>query len=413
MLGRPLTRNDWFSAFLLLLFFGVVYKDDVDLIASHRWFNELSWPPFVHIFKENWALFIGAAAACGAIWLITQRKFAISRNRLAVLIVLLPFVAMCRGLLESQELGAKLSLAFVFATGLVFLAVMAAARLGKLEYGRRLAGALYCFAMAHVSVNLYLLASGHGYVPGNPRFFGTSAHPNFIGVQLGLCSIVLLSRIHSKKNLIPAIFLAASIGLQVLSGSRSGLLVLGTGMLVFIAGRQRFATTTLLTMVALAGVGGSIAWMYTPAELLLSFDRGTVGADTRSAAWATLASAIAARPILGHGLFTLATENSFLRGWANYGALYFIILLLTIVASTQKLLRLTRKSDYATVPRLLLSLHAGLIIGGIFEGYLVDSLALPVVIFFITSSFDIQFHRQRVEQQRVEPISASSRNYAR
>ncbi|HEX9597682.1 MAG TPA: hypothetical protein VF982_12440 [Anaerolineales bacterium] len=66
-------------------------------------------------------------------------------------------------------------------------------------------------AGAIVALNLINILHGHGYVPGNPRLFGTAPHPNFLGVQLAICLLILLT---PRQGLGP-FYKATSTGLSI------------------------------------------------------------------------------------------------------------------------------------------------------------------------------------------------------
>jgi O-antigen ligase len=378
----------WFSAFLIFVFLAAGYKDDVETIATHQWFSELSWPPMVRTLKANWYIALSAAVGCSTIWILARPRMVIYPNLGAALAVLLAFIAMCRGLLQSGELGLKLAAAFLFVCGLVLIFLLAGRRFGRFMYPEQLAVALYVFAFCHVGINAALLFAGHGYVPGNPRFFGTSVHPNFIAVQLGLCSVILFSRIRSLRDVTTIVALAAALGMQVLSGSRTGLLLLIVGLLTYICARQRFRSTVIVGATFFLAVIVAFIVMFVPGHFLMAFDRGTAGIDTRTTAWTALWSAIEAAPLLGHGGdFSQASENSYLRGWAKYGIFYFVVLILLVGVSTRNWIKVVRSVGYTSAQSMLLALHVGLVIGGLFEGYLVDSFSLPAILFLLTSVF--------------------------
>ncbi len=209
------------------------------------------------------------------------------------------------------------------------------------------------------------------------RLSGGAIDPNALGILCGLALVAAAAALFGASNgRFGALVLAGACGAGlVLSGSRSGLLVVGTGLLALtLAPRLPARRRLVLAAVCAAGlavVGG----------LLLRGDRGTLGerlaqlldtslsaearASSRPVLWASAVDLFARDPIAGGGLGsfswqlpTLLAErgralplrdnpgSAYLQALAETGAIGFLLTLgLAVVLAREGLAALARGRD--------------------------------------------------------------------
>jgi O-Antigen ligase len=266
---------------------------------------------------------------------------------------------------------------------------------GASNFVKILVSSMLYFSNFIIAINAFNLLTGNGFVPGNPRLFGTTAHPNYMGVQFGLAEIVILCELLKNTSfirlLVSVTMFLCGLLMLTLTGSRTGLLVFVVGsyfMLVAKAGfTARFAVTALVGVIVLvigtaflinafeAGTDNSILDTYLRADV--------EGYSDRSEAWAGLVDQIAERPITGVGRYGILSENSFLRGWAIYGLPYFITFNALVITNLFGLVVSCRRFGYEYGISLLFGLFMGLIAGSIFEGYLVEIWGVPIIVWIL------------------------------
>jgi O-antigen ligase len=133
----------------------------------------------------------------------------------------------------------------------------------------------------------------------------------------------------------------------------------------------------IILLIALAAIGVFIALdLQTMSYEGLARGETT---DTRTAAWARMWAGIVETPFFGLGHFPEdASENSYLRAWASYGIFYFLGLVFVSFFAITSLVSSTKNAS-KTRPFLFLSLSVALVVGGVFEGYLVDAFSFPLI----------------------------------
>jgi hypothetical protein len=132
------------------------------------------------------------------------------------------------------------------------------------------------FSLALVWVNVLNWIAGYGFVGDSPRLFGTAAHPNFLGVQIGLGSLVAIDAVFRRRSARSRVIwlstLFAALVLLVETGSRTGAVVFIAGGAAYLWAWTRFSAAllllglALLAFVLLSGVS--------PEQISASYDRG-------------------------------------------------------------------------------------------------------------------------------------------
>lgn len=364
------------------ILFAVAYKDDSAALAQNRWLAATEQPWFILLLKAYSiaALLLPAIAAVITLGSRLKIKSPMSVG-LASLSVLFVFEVIRLGAAENGYGLQMIASGVIFS---VFYLVFMAGH-GSLRFqgaSTALVSGLGSFALVHVGLNLAVLATGMGF--HDARFLGTTIHPNFIGVQMAIAAIFLIGWL-PKQGSVKLLRLAAIIGALaclLLSGSRTGLVVAGVGFLTYlVVSKQPIRYILPFAFIGLTIAIGMLAF-FPPTVELGQFDRG--GVDTRAEAWNYLMHAVNAAPFWGAGDLPLASENSYLRGWATVGIAYptfFVIFICSFLTYTSKIaIRTYRDKTAAT----FVACVAGLLVGGFLEGFLVDTFT-PTLFAFLFS----------------------------
>jgi hypothetical protein len=266
--------------------------------------------------------------------------------------------------------------------------------------------AVALFSFFLIAANGVEYLSDNGVIPGESRMFGTAGHPNFTGVQLALSSICLF--IWPRRKLIYAkvaggVGLIIGLFLVVQTGSRTALVMVLSG--IILAASSRFTLSTVAKSLWLVGAAVVlfIVYQYLDNGLLefSAFSRGLSGEDTRSSVWLSLLGEIAENPLWGNGTHIAFSENSYLRAWAAYGIVYAVLLATLAFRILKSHFYSSRFGAADETASLFFGLTGALLLGAIFEGYLLDVFSVPVVFLFYLSCLA---DSKRVPASAAEPI---------
>jgi hypothetical protein len=364
-----------YRIFLLLFFLGLLFKSEMPR-ADEQYF--VDWPAYVGMLKSNsWVLY-GLSSIVGLALVGVRLGRSIKRS--AALLLLAAFVvASIRAAMYDAALGLKVAGGLCIFIFLLMVSESEAQRRGVATRDEDLFWALRAAVMVLIAVNAVALLQGYGYSAVGARFYGTSIHPNFMAIQLAISALIFLHELSGKKSMILNGFaLAVTIGLLFLTGSRTGFVVVCAGAIAAISTSRKSLLT--LGLVAAAMLAVYLAYVaYMPASA--AFDRGDQGSDTRSDVWLLMMEAFLSSPLSGVGFVSEASENSYLRAFATYGAIHGCLILIAVAQTLVNARRLAqgRNNKVAT---LLLSMASGLAVGAVLEGYLVDVLSFPLAVFF-------------------------------
>lgn len=377
---------------ILGLAFLALFKDDSSVIANSEFWTELEWDPISMIFKKI-SLYVGLlAAACGCLVVLMCRKKVIRFGGVSLPYLGLLLYVVLRVAVEGDGVVGKYVLGFVLMFVLLAAIEFHISSFGVGRCVRDLSFSLGLVAVFYVLLNFFGMVMGYGYVPGNPRFFGTSSHPNFIGVQLALCDLTLLYLLASVRRvglrLLFVVVLALGVYMQAASGSRTGLAVFAVGLIFWMLAFRGFRVkASFVYGMGVFGVFCLIGYFYFFSDIADAFDRGDHGYDTRSEVWAALLKTSLDNPLFGTGYFIAASENSYLRGAAAYGVPYVLVLISLICTATFSLYKGIRVSSRIRPElSLFLSYLVALSAGGVLEGFLIDTLSFQIFIFVLALS---------------------------
>lgn len=248
-----------------------------------------------------------------------------------------------------------------------------------------LASALFCAAnLAQAAVNPAPLLMGF-------RFTGTTANPQFAAVLLGLTAPAA-AYLAARRGLALAeraawgLLLLVQAGMIVWTGSRTGALM-GVVSVALVFRRQ----LGQLVFVGLV-LGGAVAWIGAEFNDYLQVDYLVRTDDTRSEMWAGMWAGFVNYPVLGapqdaaYGRLGFA-ENSWLAMACACGFIGLVPLLgfgLRLVGDVRRLgqLAVVRPRLARTADLLVASLIA-LLVGSVFEAYLLGVINFPLPFLYI------------------------------
>jgi hypothetical protein len=238
--------------------------------------------------------------------------------------------------------------------------------------------------MFYIFINFINFISGYGFVPGNSRYFGTATHPNFIGVNLAICNLIIMAGFKNKVPLLWMLpFVLIGVAMQVASGSRTSFIMLCVGLMAFqYAGFGFKFKLKLLLPAAVLVIFFCVFLIFAPERYFVFFERGETGGDTRSVAWINMFLTILDNPWFGVGGFVGYSENSYLRVMVAYGIFFGAAIGLTFLSVAVALYRVVRNLTKHRFIGVNFSLCCALLVGGVLEGYLADLWSFPKLIFY-------------------------------
>jgi hypothetical protein len=350
---------------------------------------DLLSPPWLETIRGQLLsvfLVVIGAASC---WSLFSGQLRLRVSILFMLACAIPLYGAFRSSFDDTELAWKSLLAFSLFAFLATFIAFRRANVGAEVVTGTASAAFAAFAFALVTLNLVMYVIGYGYLGRNERFYGSAIHPNFLGVQMAICVLVLSHLTVTARPLLKifaAVFLTGALFLLMQTGSRTALIILGSGFCVgvwpMIGFRGRMLLcATLVALLSILSVSG-----LPDGSTLGAYGRGGIF-DTRSIAWSEMAERIVRRPMLGLGTFAGASENSLMRGWAAFGLPYFLIMLSVIVLGLVSSCRIIAHQErLCPANQIAAGLFCGLVAGSMFEGYLCDNMSVPVLTFIIASS---------------------------
>lgn len=382
---RLIAKAGWVTVFVFSVLCVAAFKNDSENIVGRGW-SGLKMHDWVLTLTRLSPLLLGGAIIASAIELMINKRLRLLKNSAVATLALAIIVSAVRLLEESALMFAKQSAGLLIFLFVYAYLSMAVARLGSTCVTAEFHKGAFWAACAVIAVNILNVATGNGYIVNAPRLYGTTVHPNFLGVQLALCLLAVVTfRFKARwKNLVAlAPLVVACLYLIVMTGSRTSLVMVATGILcaAFYADMTQSARTiAMVGLLALVGYAAALALQ--PAVDLAIYDRGTGGSDTRTRVWGIMWDSFTENPMFGAGILQQASENSYLRALASFGLLYSIPFLLCVAFTYKRIMsRVRRDKHRANI--FMTCLFFSLLAGGMLEGYLVDTFSLPLVLFFM------------------------------
>jgi hypothetical protein len=237
------------------------------------------------------------------------------------------------------------------------------------------------FILINFFVLIFDKAAVYSEISG--RMYGTLEHPNFFGVTTALIFLttiyyiqVNIRELNNFGVIFSFIILFICFALVVYSGSRTSLLLIGSGLFwMFLVSKVNLKGKIVTITIPIV--------LLTLASLYLN-DSNDVrilsSQNTREEAWGYLLTTFINNPFLGIGLSNMQfSESSYMRPLAAYGMigsfLYFVIILSSIVFMF--LFFYNKRKIKFDISFVLL----GILFGGVTEGFLIETISFPSIMY--------------------------------
>ncbi len=208
------------------------------------------------------------------------------------------------------------------------------------------------------------------------RFTGVGPNPQFTATIFAIVGpMALFLALNAPRQVYRIVWLGlfvASVPVIFATGSRTGALMFLIGCLPGIVGRMGVAAL----LVPPAGLAAwFIAQLFTTGKFAVDLSRIVSTENTRGRAWSDLLRQGLSNPIIGVGIESAeASENSYLYGFAVYGAGMLLILALLAATGVWLGLRLVALLRRPNTSPSRLAIYAASVLGAylagsVFEGY--------------------------------------------
>ncbi|MFW1754216.1 O-antigen ligase family protein [Acinetobacter wanghuae] len=376
--------------FLLMIFIASGFKNDLVDLGSTMSVNWESFevPSIVNFLKEKSSFLLGFSFLIFLYSIFKIKKIRVDKNYFILFYFILFSFAILRLFFGYFELSLKAVISILILSS-IYIMFSIYKNKYNLNIGELFLKTFYIFGFIFFLVNYYIYFSGMGYVYGFNRFFGSTAHPNFLGVQSAICFCLMSYYLFKGNYFIKFLSLLILFGflyLVFLSGSRTALVFIFIYMYVSSLFFFRYKTLFILISTIFFSF---VYFIIDKFVFFLSsdvYDRGAGGSNTRSDAWLIMLNAIYERPFIGYGLFNGASENSYFRLAANYGifyAFFYILLLIFALFSLVKKIKIKQDVNSRLMNCIFFGVFISLVTCGMLEGYLSDYFSIQMVVYFI------------------------------
>jgi len=370
---------------LLIVFLVASFKDEADVVAHDEISFELTYAPLIQYLKVYSIYIIGLLPILIVLHVKLMKYNEAYFVPLMSVPLLLYLYAAIRSVLYDLNYGVRFIAGFLLYLFLYYYIGAVRANYGMRSYTVSLVKALSILSILLISANVYNFLTGGGFIPQSPRFFGSTSHPNFMGVQMAIANTVIFSMLfisEVKYRLVYFVVFLCGLYLLLLTGSRTGLVMCLLGGVVFVISAKNRMNYYAVILAVLGIVSLHIFDVY---SIDLNFDVYERGEsfNTRAEPWRAMFGAAMENPVFGNGHFPLDSENSYLRAWAAYGIFYLIVMAaVQLYCLTSISMEITnRRAD--PLRSVIHSLVVCVFVGSILEGYLVDTLSLSGVLAYL------------------------------
>lgn len=261
----------------------------------------------------------------------------------------------------------------------------------------------------------FVVNPNHLRVEASGRFYGLTANPQHAAAYLSIviCTSVwlILNETHSRYRPLWIVLVGIDAILLGWTGSRTGLLMCLTGGSIVLLTRVG-RSILLLPILAIA--------VFVAAELAaqmnigLGLERLVSTENTRMEAWLRLIGSALRNPLVGVGTDdALASENSYLYGFASYGMGMVVLMALLIALSVKRAADLYRHrglmGPLRPVMDIVIAFYAMYFIGALFEGYIVQRVGVPLIAILMFNGLGYRLLRLARGQDVLEDLQ--SRRY--
>jgi hypothetical protein len=233
------------------------------------------------------------------------------------------------------------------------------------------------------AINLVLHLSSVANVMWKGRLFGVTGHPNFLGISGAICIVSSVCLLHNEKirvwKYIYLVGVALGIYICFLSGSRTSAICSLAATSIFILNQlPNIHLKIILTCASI--LLGFLLYSTIDKEQVDYAGRG----NTREQTWKELYLEVAELPIIGKGRVGASTNSYMfaivaagLLGSSFFFASLFMSCRIFFISYFGKL------PDHYNIARSLLII---LLIGSVFEGFLLDLIGMSVFLYWIILS---------------------------
>jgi O-antigen ligase len=222
------------------------------------------------------------------------------------------------------------------------------------------------------------------------RFVSITGNSNHAAIAIVLFTPPFLLNINNNsKKLLNFLILLLLVSLLFLTGSRTGLLTFSFFLFFFYPNKNKFILFSfsivfayfLVTKLFLNKVDFDYASV---------FDRVQTNSTNRNQNWTEAFINFSENPFFGRSMEDSDSdrnivENSFLACLSNYGFVGFVFFINAFIYLLKIGIKSIRSIDiYSSISA---SIIIAIIIGGLFEGYLLSNLSLPTVSILLYSNF--------------------------
>lgn len=378
----------------LLLLLSMGFKNDISDIENSLYWSSLSFPFYVEFLKKNSIIFLILFILI-SLFLIASffnKKTLIFKNKYSYIFFFISIVFVFRALISDLNFSLKNAQSlFIYVMVYLVLSVFFINNsVGFLK--NKILEVLNFFSIFYIFINFITYINGYGFVENNPRFFGVTIHPNYMGVNLAICNFIILFNFILLKNKINIIFIILGILLLVLTGSRTGLSIFMSSLLVLVMLNKGFKLKIFSFFLGII----FLIYLYIIKDSE-QFDRGDGGNNTREEAWLNMWNKMIDNPLFGIGYFDGDSENSYMRIAITFGipiALFFLYLVFILL----RFYFINRKNN--NYDKFALCMLFGILVGAIFEGYLLDYWSLPKIVFILILFFAVNDSSNKLIRNR-------------
>lgn len=230
-----MTVHSW--TIILLLFAGAVKNDAAELSQSEFW-SDISRTYMLSFIKNNiYAIYI-ILLTIFLYSISSLRSINFRVNSFVLLFVLTYFYGFLRGMYTDFTFSAKMLFGFLLFFCL-YIYIYSLYITFKVRVSEIIDKSFYVISVILISLNIIEYVAGGGFVPGVTRYFGSSSHPNFIGVQMAVCCVAVVYNCKENSRLIrmlSVILFLMGLFILYISGSRTAIVILLAeilGILIF------------------------------------------------------------------------------------------------------------------------------------------------------------------------------------
>ena len=369
-----------FTFGIILFLLSIKGSDEVEIFDV---IYKLQIPPWLILIKHYSNFLLGIMIL--SLFLLTYNLIGKFEKNISYYYILSIIIYVIRNAIYDNNYFLYMILSIIF----YILIYISLGKYLKIDCSIKIIYLIYSLQLASIftiGLNFYLLMTGGGYVENIPRFFGATAHPNFLGMDCAIYSGILYLSIISldlKKYIKIIFFIIFVLGflLIFLSGSRTAL----TSLLIIMIGSILFNKRTIpIFLIFLIAIFGLI--YFNQSNLFLeTILRLADNEDTRSEVWAIMLDKFYSNPLFGSGGNIGASENSYLKILACAGLIGIFPFLIYLNGIIRIILN-KKKIFFNNYFQFFSLIIISLLICGFFEGYLFEYAGNKVLILIISSA---------------------------